>query len=484
MRGASRRAGRALGAAAALFLGVLALPCFTAAVTAAPGQAPDALSIGRDFHVGHRGWNGLSDFASLARDAGCPVEVRRPLDWSALDGQDVLVFLHPEDPIDEQNLISFLSVGGRAVIADDFGGTERALARLGITRRSPPMPPATQYYREGLDLPVADSLRYTPLGRATPKLVANHSAYLTSGLSPTFSFAPGASLVIEGKVQQGRFVALADPSVLINNMLQIGGNRDFALALIRDLCRPQRDRLILVYGAFTQRGAPPAILPGAPSGDILADVADRWNRSFNGANLHIQETLRRKGALGSLDAVALVGILFSIATMLLLLRYLPMPAAPQSAAFAQPPRPPETGLFASIQRYAGGAGQAVSWGYVYPATLVREEVLARLAPHLTAAASEANVTELRDLSDTAVERALRTAAGPQAARIAAALWREFARLDRSQGREPPPEAPATTGTAPRRRVTLGTHTRVSERTLRRWYEQALALFAELDKKAG
>ena len=66
-------------------------------------------------------------------------------------------------------------------------------------------------------------------------------------------------------MQRGRMVAIADPSLFINNMLQLPGNRDFAARLVLDICRQQRDHFVLLYGTFLQRGTTPAALTGAPS---------------------------------------------------------------------------------------------------------------------------------------------------------------------------------------------------------------------------
>lgn len=424
----------------------------------------DATSVGRDYHVSHKGWNGLSDFANLAADLGCPAEVRRTLDWSVLDGQDVLFVLHPEVALDEPNLLSFLAAGGRIVIADDYGLGASALARVGIARHSGPLPSGTPRYRDGMELPIASPARSTALGRAAQELVANHTAYFTSGLPPTYAFAPSAGLVIEATVQRGRLVAIADPSLFINNMLQLPGNREFAARLVLDMCRLRRDHLVLLYGAFTQRGTTPAVLLGAPSVDGLLDAADGWNRGLGGANLHIQETLRRRARAGEMDVLVLIGLTFCVGALLLLLRYMPMPATPQDVGFAQPRRPPENGLFASILRYAGGAGQAVAWGYVYPATILREELRARLIEHLAAlpprpGGAEPTWQEVARIVDLRVSR--------RAGELAGALWRELRVLDR----------PATS-VSPTELVQVY----VSEKKLRRWHAQASELFTLLSAR--
>lgn len=429
----------------------------------------DAVSVGRDFHIGHKGWNGLSDFATLAGDLGCPVDVRRTLDYGSLDGQDVLVFLHPETAIDESNLLSFLSAGGRVILADDYGLGSGALGRLGITRRSGNLPPGTRRYRDGQELPIAAPVRGTALGRAASELVGNHSAFFTSSLPATYAFAPGAALVIEATVQRGRIVALADPSVFINNMLQLPGNRDFAARLILDLCRQQRDRLVLLYGPFQQRGLTPAVLTGAPSADGVSDLPEYWNRSLAGANLHIQQTLKRKSSFADMDVVVVVGLIFSVAALLLLVRYLPMPTPPQDGSFAQPQRPPDNGLLASIRRYAGVTEHPVSWGYVYPATLIREEVLARLAPALaTARTPHGEALRPEELTPDEVRAVVEPQYGALAGQHAQLLWREFRVLQSARPRPSRREVP----------------THISGKRLQRFYSLAVTLFAELDKKAS
>jgi hypothetical protein len=436
-----------------------------ALVLAVTASAPDP-SLGRDYNVGHLGWNGLSTLASLARDIGCPTEVRRTLDWSTLDGQDVLFFLYPQTAPDRDALQSFLSVGGRVILADDYGASENALRGLSITRRTGRFPSGTVAYRGDDQLPVATASRPTALGRSTPELVANHSAYFSSNLPSTFEFVSGAGLVIEGTLRRGRFVAVADPSIFINNMLELRGNREFTARLLLDMCRVRRDRLLLFYGGFAQSGQPPTILAGAPAGAGLSGQPEEWNRALAGANQNILESLRKKERGSSLDLIELTGIVFAISVLLLLLRYLPMPRAERDARFAQPPRPPETGLFASIARYAGGAGRAVGWGYVYPATLIREEVLARLQPFIVAAPRP--ITEMQP-APAAVAALVRQSHGERAGELTELLLEEFSRL------QPKTDASLSRG--------RGLELQISERSLRRYYEKAVALFALLERRA-
>jgi len=432
-----------------------------AALAAGAPMDLDLGSLGRDFHVGHKGWNGLSELKRLADDLGCPMQVRRTLDWSTLDGQDVLLVLHPETELDESAGTAFLSAGGRMIVADDYGKSERLLAKLGIRRATDNWPAGVRFYRPDHSLPVATPVRGTSLGKATGELLANHSAYFLSSLPATYGFAPGAGLVIEAAVGHGRIVAIADPSVFINNMLELPGNREFAAHLIVDICRLQQDRLVLLYGPFAQLGTPPAALLGAPSSDSGHDLPDKLNRSLGGANLHIQQTLKGQGKADDPEVITLLGLLFCVASLLLFLRYLPLPGQPQDSAFAQPTRPPDTGLFASVQRYAGGAGQ-VTWGFIYPATLIREETLLRLVPYV------AQSTDGSPLEPKQVRAALTENVSPLAGELGYKLWKGLSSLRDSQS----PSSPAQL-----------LRTQISERKLAEWYKLATELFAELDRKS-
>ncbi len=444
---------------------------WTALAQAAPleeGVTPAAVasSFGHDYEVHHKGWNGLSDFSQLVGELGCPVAPRTVLDWDGLDGHDVLVFLYPESRIPERELVAFLSAGGRVVLADDFGQGGPALSALRIERRTSPLPPGVRKYRDNPALPIADPVRATGLSHAAPELVANHPSAFAGPLLPTYAFAPGAGLVIEGTLGRGRFVAIADPSLFINNMLKLPGNREFAARLVADLCRlsGEHDRLLLFHGAFTSRGTPAAVLPGAPAAFGLYDLPGRFNRALSGANLHIQETLSRDRLAAGLDAASLAGLALTVAVLLLLLRYLPLSPVSHDAAFAQPARTPETGLFAALLRHARGN---VPWGHAFPAALLREEVLLRLSPYLTPPLGAGRRQALRPAE---VEQALSSRVNKNAGRAAAALWRELRTIP---GMGNLGDLGAAGITAP-----------ISARRLRRLHTLAVILFAEIARPDG
>jgi hypothetical protein len=432
------------------------------AATAAAVEAE--VSGGRDYQVTHKGWNGLSSLAALAASLGCPLQPRATLEWDALSGQDVLFFLYPETAPDAEHLLSFLTSGGRAILADDFGAAAGALRRLGIDRREGPLPASVPTYRGGPALPLAIPVRRTALGQAAPEVVTNHPAYFTSSLPPTYAFAPGLGLLTEGSLGRGRFVAVADPSLFINNMQELQQDRALAAALLGSLCRAGTDRFLLLTGPFAQRGVPPAVLSGAPQGDAPLELAERWNRALLGVNQHVQEGLERRR--GGIEAAALVGLVLTVAALLLQLRAVPLSTPPHDTTFAQVPRPGPSGLYGAVLRYGRGGG-GVPWGYQYPAALIREETLLRLFPYLQGLPRYGD--DAARIPPRTIEERVTAQVGPRAGQLAASLWRELRSLPALES--PPGDERRASGVW------------VSERRMSRLHSLAVALFAELESKA-
>ncbi len=211
----------------------------------------------RDYRADSPAWNGLSSFVEEAHTAGCALTTTDHLDWSQLSSRDVLFFVYPQSTIEASALGAFLTNGGRVLIADDYGAASTTLEALEIRRHPARLESVPRDLRHP-ELPVARAGLLTALGRSTPELLANHPAAFETALPATFVFSAGQALVVEGKVGRGHFVALADPSVLINNMLDVPGNRAFVRALLADLCLPgpDGDRVHLVSGPFLSSGEP------------------------------------------------------------------------------------------------------------------------------------------------------------------------------------------------------------------------------------
>ena len=369
-----------------------------------------------DYAPDSTAWNGLSELFEVAREAGCEMRAADTLDWSSLDGREVLWFVYPRTSIDADKLARFIAAGGRAVIADDFGAAALALDALGLHRSSsrPEVAPEARF-QENPNLPIAHPRLATALGRATPTLIANHPASFATAIPATFEFGPGEALVVEGRLGEGSFVAIADPSVLINNMLKTDPDRAFARALVAHTCRPGRDRILLFSRAFVARGEPPAFA-GAPP-DATSPFA-RFNDGMRG----LDGWLASSSGRAPLWAFA---CFFALAALAVLLDTFP-PRAALDDRWTRLDRRDSEG--------DRGEWSGVPWDYALPAALLREELLARLAealePSGAARASEAPPAKL-DFDWTgprALDRLIADRFGARAGRTAAELWRLLHRI--------------------------------------------------------
>jgi hypothetical protein len=245
-----------------------------------------------DYRADSPAWNGLSRFYAEAQAQGCSMSQANAIDWARLGPRDVLFFIYPQGAIDPDALGDFLTRGGRVLIADDFGAAgpalealqlHRSAARLEGVPREPGHP----------ELPVARVSLLTALGRSTPQITANHPAAFETSLPATYSLSPAQALVVEGHVGKGRFIALADPSVLINNMMELPSNAAFARALFTELCAPgtDGDRVHVLSRAFR------ADAPASHARSDQTSAVGRINDVLNSMNRATEDLLRGLFAL-------------------------------------------------------------------------------------------------------------------------------------------------------------------------------------------
>lgn len=365
--------------------------------------------VGGDYAPASSDWNGLRTVAETAQRAGCPIEAREELDWAALDGTTVLWLVYPRVAVDPDRLARFLEAGGRALIGDDFGAADAALARLELTRRAS-SPGALRHFQDNPALPEADASADTPLGHAATAIVTNHPAWFATRWPATYRFLPGAAAVVEGRLGHGSFVALADPSVLINNMQEIPEDRLFAEALIAAQCRPHVDRIVLVSGRFAERGEPQAALPEAPPsprppagagpGGVNAALAD-----VNGALARNDPPGPGPLAVSALGAVVLA--------LLALGRSLPQGLPRYDGSWTRARSRP--------------AGDPSPWRHALPASALRDEVVLRAAEALGEPASVLDADEIFARLDRRF--------GERAAVLGRTLWRELELPMPSRARE-------------------------------------------------
>lgn len=268
----------------------------------------------KDYDVDAQEWNGLGMFVSLARGVGYRVESSSTIDWSDVDKDDILVMIYPTKHIDPFDVAGFLQSGGRLIIADDFGEGAKTLAELRVLRE-PARGIRARYHNNLAFAPIADvKAKGHPLADKVDELTCNHPAIFSSVGDHTvvFGFKGDEAVVVEGKLGRGRFVALSDPSLLINRMLQFKGNMQFAINLIRYFDGPDarsRGRIIVLHSDFSISGKPPV-----PKGGRVASLLDQFNRWL----------LDRNNYLLTNEATRAIAILSALLVSLLGLASLPL----------------------------------------------------------------------------------------------------------------------------------------------------------------
>jgi hypothetical protein len=252
-----------------------------------------------DVTTANGGWNGLSELLEIAAQDGDTTRPSR-IDVSHLSVNDGLLIVHPVQPLPTSELAKFMRSGGRVAVADDFGSGGRFLATFGMTLRDAEGEPQ-RLLRGNPAWPVASPVVAHALTDGVSALVTNRPRVLYHPtLTPVFELSGDlGAVVLSGAVGGGRLVAIADSSVLINNMLEFEGNRQFA----RDLVR------------FIRGRGPSARL-------VIADSATRWEigtRTFEQPLAQLAAALERLShpPLPPLAIVvlsgALAGLLLSVA---------------------------------------------------------------------------------------------------------------------------------------------------------------------------
>jgi hypothetical protein len=111
-----------------------------------------------------------------------------------------------------------------------------------------------------------------------PEILTNHPSFFLSRLPTIAGFAQGKQqLLLSGQVGRGQFVALADPSVLINTMLRFEGNRQLAKNLLRHLAPTEDNRLLLLTGHFRCAGRLDPLSSDAEGSDSTQKFLSEYN---------------------------------------------------------------------------------------------------------------------------------------------------------------------------------------------------------------
>ena len=205
------------------------------------------LPASEDFRAENTLWNGISrlgagyPYRSLDSLSGLPPEP---------PGATLITIPYTDYAAAElEQLKSFVTRGGRLILADDYGYGNRVLEYLGLGARfsgAVLLDPLVNYKNE--NFPRIVHLEPDPLTENYDNLAFNHATGLTDvpagnilALSSSFSYldsngdgtqqedepAGPLPVISRHEIGRGQVVLVADPSIFINGMEDIGGNAAF-----------------------------------------------------------------------------------------------------------------------------------------------------------------------------------------------------------------------------------------------------------------
>ncbi len=248
---------------------------WAAPAAAAPTASPDPAL---EYDPRSQAWNGMASFVGLAEGMGFEVSPVSSLEWGDISADDILFLVFPLQRVDPGRLGAFVQAGGHVVIADDFGEAKEAMQALGLLRAEVTSAiRAKGFYDNRPWAPIATGRSDHPLAKDVGDVVTNHPAALTriEGATAIVAFEDDKAVVVAGERGNGRFVAISDPSILINRMLQFPGNVTFASNLLRWLDRSGRARhIVLLRGDIPMYGEPRPFIDDARAGELGRSIAD------------------------------------------------------------------------------------------------------------------------------------------------------------------------------------------------------------------
>lgn len=200
-----------------------------------------------NFTVNNPFWNGLSEYSKQAKIVPLSSYSNLP---SPPKGTTLIVIPYEQFTDSElAQLKGYVSNGGTLVLMDDYGYGNQVLDGLGVNIRftgQPLLDPLYNYKNEWL--PKITDFTSTPISANVSSIVFNHATSLNQtadatviAQSSTFSFLdtnnngtwetnePTGPLPVAAyeKISQGYVVAIADPSLLINGMINLDNNQQF-----------------------------------------------------------------------------------------------------------------------------------------------------------------------------------------------------------------------------------------------------------------
>ncbi|HEY5952513.1 MAG TPA: DUF4350 domain-containing protein, partial [Kofleriaceae bacterium] len=270
-----------------------------------------------DYDPRSQAWNGMATFVGLAEGMGYEVTPVSSLEWGELGANDILFLVYPLQRVEPGRLDAFVQAGGNVVIADDFGEGKEAMARLGLLRGEVASPRASKYQDGRVWAPIATPQSDHFIAREVDEVVTNHPAALKQiqGATTIIGFEDGA-VVVAGERGTGKFVAISDPSIFINRMLQYPGNVTLASNILRWLDRHETGNrarhIVLLRGDVPMYGDPRPFIDDPRGGKLGRSIAD----------LNTWLSQRREWLL---TPTAMKALAATLAALLLLLAVLALP---------------------------------------------------------------------------------------------------------------------------------------------------------------
>lgn len=276
-------------------------------------------------------WNGLSQLESLATRVDVELRHTNRLDFQSLRPSEAILWIYPKHELPASQLEKFLRDGGRLIVADDFGRSASFLRRFGLERVPPPIRSARSY--QGLDdVPMLDIVGKHFLFSYIRTLIANHpTAYRDrkGTFTPLLTFLDRKELLLaERQVGRGKLIVLADPSMLINLMLEFDDNFQFAANLLLYPCNSRPCKLFVVQPGATTTGR---YVP------VNVTRLESFNRILKRGLAALNRWLRRLGD-GPRDEWMLlfVSVVCFLGSLAILMNWVFGRGIPKSFAFEQP----------------------------------------------------------------------------------------------------------------------------------------------------
>ncbi len=264
--------------------------------------------LASDYDFANKGWNGLSYLIETAKEAKVEVDTDQVLDLTTLTPDEVLLWVYPPTGLPVEELLGFVREGGRLIIADDVGGGGELLAAIGVERSSRAPARHLTWFGGVNGFPVVDAQGDHFLFFNVDRVIANHASTLSGEGTPIASFDEGGHLAVERRWGAGAVLAVADSSMLINEMLtQFYGNKQFAANLTRVYCtsEPCRIRILgtdaVARGEYRRGQQPTGAMP-----QTIRRAASGVNDMLDATSNALQTPEGRAVIFGLLSIIALV----------------------------------------------------------------------------------------------------------------------------------------------------------------------------------